>query len=191
MADTTPTPDEQLLSDVEDYLYITLKDNSANKKVTEYITSSKARLQEIAGVLLDFTQPGLARDLLKDRCRYMHSQALEMFENNFRSELINLNLNNQFATPKALTVISAAGTSSGYTSINISPQKDIENSYVYKLGTGLPLPGYFDVCDIVCGYTAWNGLDEIQASAGDSILIVEVDENYKAIRAGIATVTVR
>jgi hypothetical protein len=43
----------------------------------------------------------------------------------------------------------------------------------------------------VNGYTEWNGTDEIEAAAGDDILLVEIDESYKAIRAGKTTVTVR
>jgi len=53
-------------------------------------------LQEIAGVsTIDFTVEGLARDLLKDRCRYINSQALEMFEKNFASELMALHIKSQ------------------------------------------------------------------------------------------------
>lgn len=89
MADT-------LLTDVKSYLHITWEDAATDNNLNDAINSSKARLQEIAGVpTLDFTVEGLARDLLKDRCRYINSQALEMFEKNFISELMSLHIKSQ------------------------------------------------------------------------------------------------
>lgn len=44
------------------------------------------------------------------------------------------------------------------------------------------------MCDTVKGYTAWNGTDEIEAVSGDDILIVEIEDGFKAIRAGTTTV---
>lgn len=194
MADTTITPDEQILSDVKTYLHITWQDESTDNLITGYIKRGKARLQQIAGVSLDFTKEDLPRSLLFDYCRYANSQALEVFEKNFEAELMELSLEHQFETPEELFVISIVGASSGYTKIKVSPQLDDGDSYVYKLGTGLFLPGYFDVCDTVSGYTEWdndNDNDEIEAAADNEIIVVEVDENNKAIRAGVATVTVR
>lgn len=185
------TPDEQLLIDIKAYLHVTWQDDNTDKNITGYINRGKARLQDIAGVpSLDFTIEGLPRQLLFDYCRYANSQALEMFEKNFLSELLELNLSNQFATPEKLIVLSNPGIVTGYTKISVSPQLDTNNSYLYKLGIELPLPGYFDVCDVVNGYIIWNGIDEILASNGNDIVVVEVDENNKAIRAGKTTVVV-
>jgi hypothetical protein len=147
MSDTTITPDEQLLSDIKNYLHITWNDINTDNNITGYINRGKARLQQIAGVPLDFTKEDLPRSLLFDYCRYANSQALEVFEKNFEAELIELNLSNQFAVPEKLTVISSAGTSTGYTIITMLPQLDDGDSYMYMLGTDLSLPGFFDVCD--------------------------------------------
>lgn len=190
----TITPDEQLLSDIKNYLHITWQDESTDNLITGYIKRGEARLQQIAGVSLDFTKEDLPRSLLFDYCRYANSQALEVFEKNFESELLELNLDNQFAVPEKLLVVSAAGTFEGHTKINASPKLDDGDSYVYKLGTDLSLPGYFDVCDVTNGYTAWNNEsdnNEIEAAQGNDIVLVEVDENYKAIKAGKAAVIVR
>jgi len=85
-----------LLVDIKSYLHITWVDDNTDKNLTDAITSSIKRLQEIAGVsTIDFTVEGLARDLLKDRCRYINSQALEMFEKNFASELMALHIKSQ------------------------------------------------------------------------------------------------
>lgn len=187
MADTATA----LLGDVKDYLNITWQDDKTDSRITGYINRGMKRLQDIAGASLDFTAEDLPRLLLFDYCRYANSQALEVFEKNFESDLLELNLNNQFTTPEKLTIVSATGTSIGYTIILVSPQLDDEDSYMYKLGTELSLPGFFDICDTVNGYTEWNGIDEIPAAAGSDIVVVEVDEDNKAIRAGKTTVIVR
>jgi hypothetical protein len=84
-----------LLSDVKDYLNITWQDEKTDQKITGYINRGMARLQFIAGAPLDFTAENLPRALLFDYCRYANSQALEVFETNFQSELLELNLMNQ------------------------------------------------------------------------------------------------
>ena len=82
-----------LLEVVKSYLHITWTDDITDNNINDAIESSKRRLQVIAGVdTLDFEVDGLAKDLLKDRCRYIHSQALEMFEKNFAGELMSLHI---------------------------------------------------------------------------------------------------
>ncbi|QXE21279.1 hypothetical protein B5S50_14845 [Clostridium sp. 001] len=92
------TPDEQLLLDVKAYLHVTWKDENTDKNITGYINRGKTYLQDKAGVpSLDFITEDLPRQLLFDYCRYANSQALEMFEKNFLSELISLHLKYQAA----------------------------------------------------------------------------------------------
>lgn len=88
-----------------------------------------------------------------------------------------------------LTVTSAAGTATGKTKITVTPTATSGNSYKYKLAANPTIPEFDAVCST--GYTAWNGTDEITATAGQKIVIVEVDANNKAKKAGIATVTVK
>lgn len=57
-----------------------------------YIDRGKSRLDAIAGSPQDYDVEGLPRALLLDYCRYADAQALEVFEHNFRGELISLNL---------------------------------------------------------------------------------------------------
>lgn len=103
MADNTA--DQQLLSDVKRYLHITWQDDNTDANIMDAIQSSKARLQEIAGVSsIDFTIDYDARDLLKDRCRYINSHALEMFEKNFASELTSLHIKYQVQEAKTSEV---------------------------------------------------------------------------------------
>jgi len=106
MPDTTITLDQQLLLDVKSYLHITWTDEVTEQNLTDAINSSKTRLQEIAGVSISFEIGGLSRDLLKDRCRYINSQALEMFEKNFAQELMSLHITSQVnAMPDEVVII--------------------------------------------------------------------------------------
>lgn len=88
-----------------------------------------------------------------------------------------------------LTVTSEEGTATGKTAITVEPAKASDNSYKYKVAANPTVPKYGDTC--TTGYTAWNGTDEISATAGQKIVIVEVDSNNKAKKAGIATITVK
>lgn len=89
-----------------------------------------------------------------------------------------------------LSVQSAAGTETGDTVITVTPTKDSGNSYVYKAGATVNLPEYDEVCDTSSGgWTAWNGTDEITATNGQQIVVVEVTTTgSKARKAGKATV---
>lgn len=89
-----------------------------------------------------------------------------------------------------LTVNSAAGTSAGKTKVTVTPAKEGSNSYMYKTGSSLTNPAYDEVCNTGAGYTAWNGTDEITATTGQKILVVEVEtSSFKARKAGQATIT--
>ena len=88
-----------------------------------------------------------------------------------------------------LTVTSAEGTATGKTAITVEPAKTEGNSYKYKVAANPTMPKYGDVC--TSGYTNWNGTDEISGTAGQKIVVVEVDSDNKAKRVGIATLTVK
>lgn len=85
-----------------------------------------------------------------------------------------------------LTVASVASTTTvGKTKVTVTPAKDSGNSYKYKVGsnaTGVVLN------QNVQTWQAWNGTDEIEATSGQVITIVECDASYKAVKAGSATV---
>lgn len=88
-----------------------------------------------------------------------------------------------------LTVTSAEGTETGKTGITVEPEKAEGNSYKYKVAANPTAPKYDTVCST--GYTGWNGTDEITATAGQKIVVVEVDSDNKAKRAGIATIVAK
>lgn len=87
-----------------------------------------------------------------------------------------------------LTVSSAAGTNKGDTALSVSPTKGSGNSYKYKVGDA--------AVNIVYGqnvknWIAWDGTSDITAEAGKTITVVECDANYKALKVGNATITVK
>lgn len=93
------------------------------------------------------------------------------------------------ATLGALTLTSAAGTASGDTKVTVTPAKATGNSYKYKVADNPTMPTYNQVC--ATGYTVWDGSADIAAATGKKIVIVEVDSDNKAKKAGMATVTAK
>lgn len=87
-----------------------------------------------------------------------------------------------------LTVTSVAGTATGDTKITVSPSLTSGNSYKYKVDTNCTIPDYGKS---VRTMASWDGSEDITAATGKEILIVECDANYKAVKAGIATVTAK
>lgn len=86
-----------------------------------------------------------------------------------------------------LTVTSVAGTSTEKTKVTVTPTLASGNSYKYKTAANPTMPEYDAVC--TTGYTAWNGTDEITATTGQKIVVVEVDSANKAKKAGMTTIT--
>lgn len=94
---------EGLLNDIKSYLHITWQDPETDKNITGIINRGMSRLQEIAGVTLDFSKEDLARQLLFDYCRYANSHALEMFEKNFAAGLVSLHISGQVQAASEVT----------------------------------------------------------------------------------------
>lgn len=87
---------EELLSDINCYIHITWNDEKTNRNTKGMIKRGMFRLNNIAGVPeLDFMKEELPRQLLFDYVRYANAQALEMFEKNFKSELLSLHYDYQ------------------------------------------------------------------------------------------------
>lgn len=181
-----PNLPEGLLDDVKGYLGITWQDEVTDRKVIGYINRGMARLQKIAGAPLDFEKEDQPRMLLFDYCRYANSQALEVFEKNFQSELLDLNLYYQATTIWELEVISKAGIEPGKTTVTVLPRLTDGNSYMCKSGFEITVPALFDECGEAEGFFAWDGIAEIPAATGNTVLIVETDKSGSAIKAGVA-----
>ena len=193
MTEQNTGPPAALLDDVKDYLNITWQDDKTDKKITGYISRGMKRLQDIAGASLDFEVEDQPRSLLLDYCRYANSQALEVFETNFQAELLELNLTYQAPIIDKLTVIVSSDPDGGAT-VKVAPVLSEGDSYVYQVGSGLALPGRLDTCLPENGWTPqaggwafWDG-GNICAASGQQILLVEINDEYGAERAGTVTV---
>lgn len=88
-----------------------------------------------------------------------------------------------------LTVTSEEGSASGKTKVTVSPAIGSGNSYVYKAASAVDLPAVGEECKT--GFTAWDGSADITAATGAELLIVEVDADKKAVKAGTAKVTAK
>lgn len=85
-----------------------------------------------------------------------------------------------------LNVISAEGENAGDTKITVTPTLTEGNSYKYKVGQNLVLPGFEEVCG--AEYVIWDGASDITATTDDKILIIEVNSKNRALKAGISTI---
>lgn len=84
--------DAAMLEAVRNYLDITYDDAETDRKLEGIIERGEAYLDNMAGGAQDYTVESLPRALLFDYCRYARNNALELFEENFRAELIALRI---------------------------------------------------------------------------------------------------
>ena len=87
----------------------------------------------------------------------------------------------------SLTVTSVAGSTSGSTKITVEPALSSGNSYKYKIAANPTIPNAGQECKT--GYTAWDGAAQITTTAGQKIVVVEVDADNRCFGAGMAVIT--
>mgnify|MGYP001085096833 FL=1 len=97
-------------------------------------------------------------------------------------------LNSEYSLDNLTVTSAASSTTSGKTKLTVSPALTSGNSYKYKVADNAVLPA---AGQSVKGWTAWNGTDEITAATGKEICVVECDSAYRALKAGVATVTAK
>lgn len=78
-----------MLSEVKQRLDITWEDPATDAKVKTIIEDGAAYLADKLGKEVDFSEPGDARTLLFEYCRYSRDQALDVFEANYRHLIIS------------------------------------------------------------------------------------------------------
>ena len=92
----------------------------------------------------------------------------------------------RFPVLEPLTVSSEAGTETGDTKITITPAKAADtNIYKYKIADAAI---DVELDENVQTWTLWDGKADITAGTGSVITIVEASAEYKAKKAGSATV---
>lgn len=90
MAEDTSALPDGLLEAVRNYLDITWTDADGDKKLIGIIFRGMAYIDKAAGETCDYTAEDKPRELLFDYCRYVRSNALDVFQSNYLSELISL-----------------------------------------------------------------------------------------------------
>lgn len=80
----------QLLSDIKNYLNITWDDTATDNKLNTMIASGMSYLDGKGGGTLDYESDGTPRTLLLEYVRYMRSNALDVFENNYTALILNM-----------------------------------------------------------------------------------------------------
>lgn len=85
--------DSQLLDDVKNYLNITWNDTATDQKISGLIASGIFYINDKAGRKQDYLTAGYARTLLLEYVRYARDEALDVFENNYRSFILAMQNN--------------------------------------------------------------------------------------------------
>lgn len=88
--ETTTTPEEQLFEAVLNDLDMTYNDESTKKRIKDIMERGKAYLDDKFGTAIDYETDKQARELLFSYCRYGRSNAIEQFEHDFLSMILNL-----------------------------------------------------------------------------------------------------
>jgi hypothetical protein len=93
---------EELFNDVKGYLDITwTMDEPATKKLKGIIERGMKYLDNAAGKTLNYTVEDKPKELLLDYCRYVRSNALSEFQNNYLPELLTLQIMTEVAEYEA------------------------------------------------------------------------------------------
>lgn len=82
-----------LIQELKNELNITWLDDETERKLQRIIRNGQAYLNEKAGAELDYANNFIANQLLMDYGRYAYNLSLELFELNFRRQLLSLAIN--------------------------------------------------------------------------------------------------
>ncbi len=81
-----------MLDELKNYLNISWQDELIDNKLTQLVNESKAVLNHLMGVDLDYEQDQEAKELLFNRVRYAYNNALDEFEKNFAQVILRKQL---------------------------------------------------------------------------------------------------
>lgn len=80
----------ELLEDVKNYLNITWKDETTDRKIRGLIASGMVYIDGKHGIASDYESDGMPRTLLMEYVRYARDSALDVFENNYQSFILSM-----------------------------------------------------------------------------------------------------
>lgn len=104
MALPTGLLEAEMLEAVRNYLDITWVDSAGDEKLSGIIARGMKYLDSVAGAALDYTEEDKPRELLFDYCRYVRSNALELFMLNYLHELMSLQIRQEVTEYKAQNI---------------------------------------------------------------------------------------
>lgn len=81
-----------MLEKLKQYLNISWEDDELDKKLINLLEQSKNALTSLMGVSINFEEDKELEELLFNRVRYSYNNSLEYFEENFKSEILRLQL---------------------------------------------------------------------------------------------------
>lgn len=81
-----------MLEELKTCLNISWQDELIDNKLNQLINESKAVLNKMMGVKLDYEKDEEARELLFNRVRYAYNNSLEDFEKNFSTMILRKQL---------------------------------------------------------------------------------------------------
>lgn len=81
-----------MLEKLKQYLNISWEDDELDKKLINLLEQSKNALTSLMGVNINFEEDKELEELLFNRVRYSYNNSLEYFEENFKSEILRLQL---------------------------------------------------------------------------------------------------
>lgn len=81
-----------MLDELKCYLNISWQDELIDNKLTQLVNESKAVLNHLMGIDLDYEQDQEAKELLFNRVRYAYNNALDEFEKNFAQVILRKQL---------------------------------------------------------------------------------------------------
>lgn len=84
-----------LLEAVRDYLDITWIDPAGDIKLSGIIARGMKYIDGVAGAAMDYSIEDKPRELLMDYCRYVRSNALNEFQQNYLHELLTLQISQE------------------------------------------------------------------------------------------------
>lgn len=79
---------ETLLADVKNQINITWTDEATDLKIRGLIASATVYLDRKGGAAMDYEEDGMPRMLMMEYVRYARDEALDVFENNYRDQIL-------------------------------------------------------------------------------------------------------
>lgn len=79
-----------LLPRVKEKLKVTWQDESIDRRITEMIEDAQVTLNHKLGAEIDYSAPGMERNVFLNYCLYAWNDCVNEFDNNYRNEIYQI-----------------------------------------------------------------------------------------------------